>query len=297
MAQPGDAEQWRGQEGIVLTRTYRVARATRGWVRLSGLAMLLAAAPAVVRAEGPPSAPPMQAGADEQLGSNLDEEARQRFELGRALYQGGRFQQAADEFSEAYRLSKRPQLLYNLYVANRDAGRWPEATDALREYLARVPDAPDRVTLRARLESMEAQVERQRAQEAEATARAASEASQPRTRTEVVHSNVPWLLVGSGGALLLGSIATGIVAKHKNDDLDGACADEGKVCPASREGDVDRAYRLAVSTDVLWSVGAAAAVTGLVLWYTGALDQEHEVPVASIAPSPHGFTTSLAYRY
>lgn len=235
----------------------------------------------------------MSAASDAQLNSNLDEEARHRFQLGRTLYEAGRFEQAAVEFSEAYRLSKRAPLLYNLYVAQRDAGHWPEATWALREYLDKMPDAPDRITLKARLTSMEEQVRRQKEQEEQA----ARAANRPRTRKETVHSNVPWLVVGAGGALLLGSLATGLVAKHQDDDLDASCADGGKVCPRSKERDSDRVYRLALSTDVMWSVGAAAAVTGVVLWWTGALDSEREVPIASIAPSPHGFSTSLTYRY
>src|SRR4051794_6738550 len=51
-----------------------------------------------------------------------DDEARVHFRLGTAYYDSGRFAQAAEEFKQAHELSQRPQLLYNLFLAYRDAG-------------------------------------------------------------------------------------------------------------------------------------------------------------------------------
>ena len=50
-----------------------------------------------------------------------DEAARRHFRLGQAYYQNGQFPEAAAEFEQAYQLSGRPQLLYNIYLAHRDA--------------------------------------------------------------------------------------------------------------------------------------------------------------------------------
>lgn len=86
---------------------------------------------------------------------STDEDARRHFRLGQAHYENGSFLEAAREFEEAYRLSDRAQLLYNIYVAYRDAGDLQHSRDALREYLSRVPDAENASMLRARLEALD----------------------------------------------------------------------------------------------------------------------------------------------
>src|SRR4051794_4468626 len=65
--------------------------------------------------------------------SNADEQARTHFRLGNVHYEAGEFVEAAAEFQAAYELSHRPQLLYNIFVAHRDAGNLPQAISALRE--------------------------------------------------------------------------------------------------------------------------------------------------------------------
>jgi tetratricopeptide (TPR) repeat protein len=226
----------------------------------------------------------------------MDQEAREHFQLGRTFYDAGRFQQAAEEFEAAYRLSGRPQLLYNLYVAHRDAGELDQAIVSLRAYLEKVPDAPDRVNLKARLQSLEQQAQKHAEQEARAqqATQAGRTGAPPKTRTETKRSVVPWVLLGTGGGLLVGSIATGVMAQSKAKDLDGACGDSD--CPASQKSNIDTTRTLAITTDVLWSVGGACAVTGLVLWLTGALDEERQVPVA-MGFSRAAFSTTYSRRF
>jgi tetratricopeptide (TPR) repeat protein len=265
-----------------------------------GLALVLGAAEPL-HAQAAPSEPPSPtAPTDEEQMRTLDDEARQRFELGRTFYEAGRFAQAAEEFAEAYRLSQRPQLLYNLYVAHRDAANWQGAIEALRGYLEKVPDVPDRITLRARLKSMEEQAARQQQEREQAEAARAREREREQaaaTKTETQHSIVPWILAGTGGALLAGSLVTGLMAKSKDDDLDRTCAAQGKLCPSWKRSDADGAYTLAVTTDILWAAGAATAVTGLILWWTGVLDRERQVPIASVDVSSHGVRSTLTVRY
>jgi tetratricopeptide (TPR) repeat protein len=257
------------------------------------------AAPAPASAPDDQTAQAQQEAEAARTMSAIDSEAREHFKLGRSFYEAGRFQQAAEEFEIAYRLSARPQLLYNVYVARRDAGGLPSAVEALRGYLAQVPDAPDRVNLEARLSSLEAQVKRQEEQEAArvASERKAAEAEakvKTRTRTERVRSVVPLVLMGTGGALLLGSAVTGGLALSNAKDLDKNC--EGSICPPSEKSGVDATKTLAITTDVLWGVGAAVAVTGLVLFLTGVLDKERQVPVA-FGVTPHGISTQLTRRF
>lgn len=280
---------------------------------LGALMLLVGTAAAQAPATRAPEAPPAAAPANDDPAraqqeaeaartmSAIDAEAREHFQLGRTFYEQGRFQQAAEEFEIAFRMSARPQLLYNIYVARRDAGNQPMAIDALRGYLAQVADAPDRVTLEARLSSLEAQVKRQQEQEAARTEsdRKAAEAeakvaARPKTRTERVRATLPIVLMGTGGAILLGSAVTGGLALSKANKLDDKC--DGSACPQSEKSNVDATKTLAIATDVLWGVGAAAAVTGLVLFLTGVLDSEREVPIA-FGVTPHSISTQLSGRF
>jgi hypothetical protein len=64
------------------------------------------------------------------------------------------------------------------------------------------------------------------------------------------------------------------------------------------EGDnIDSTQTLALTTDVLWGVGAVAVVTGFVLWITGALDEERQVPTVSLDVSPKGASTTFTARF
>jgi len=93
--------------------------------------------------------------------SAQDDDARRHFRLGQAHYDNGDFTSAATEFEEAYRLSQRPALLFNLYVAYRDANDLPHAASALERYLTQVPDAPEHDNLAARLRAMQETLRRQ----------------------------------------------------------------------------------------------------------------------------------------
>ncbi len=98
--------------------------------------------------------------AQEADDAERDAEARRAFRVAQAHYDNGDFERAAAGFEEAYRLSGRAQLLYNTYIAYRDAQNIPRAVDALRRYLEAVPDTPDADQLRARLARMQAALER-----------------------------------------------------------------------------------------------------------------------------------------
>lgn len=256
------------------------------------------ASPEPATPEAPPSPPEQQAPADAELAREL--EAKHHFQLGSTFYDSGRFREAAEEFDEAYRLSGRPELLYNLYVAYRDAGQLADAVEALSAYLKAVPNAPDRINLKARLESLEAQLAARREQEAAAPQPdqpPALSAQEQVSDAPPVRSVVPWVLMGAGSALVVASIGTGLAAKSGSDELAEVCNDD-RECPASEQDTIDRTRRLAITTDALWASGAAVAVTGLVLWLTGALDRERP-PAAQLAvdADARSLRLSLAGRF
>jgi hypothetical protein len=78
-------------------------------------------------------------------GDTPDEEiARAHFQTGLSYYDSSRYAPAAREFMEAFRLSKKPALLFNIaraYEKLDDAGR---ATQYYRRYLAALPTSPEK---------------------------------------------------------------------------------------------------------------------------------------------------------
>jgi tetratricopeptide (TPR) repeat protein len=235
---------------------------------------------------------------DTPLAASMDDEARQQFQRGRAHYDAGRFGEAAEDFSEAYRLSGRSQLLYNVYVAHRDAGHTEAAVEALRSYLAKVQDAPDQTNLRARLAALEAQLaaraEEKRAKEAEVAA-ANARAEKSVSRTEHVVSKVPWYFIGAGAGLVSAGAVTGGLALGKGSLLEGDCS--GTTCRSSSDGDIHTLRVLSVSTDVLIGTGAAFGITGLALLLTHALDTERELPALGATVTPRLVGATLTTRF
>lgn len=75
-----------------------------------------------------------------------------------------------------------------------------------------------------------------------------------------------WTAVGVGAALMAGGGVTGYLAMSKESDLD--CADDG-TCPRSEADKLESARSNALISTILFGVGGAATVTGVVLLLTG----------------------------
>lgn len=252
------------------------------------------------------------AGADAQM----DTAARARFRVGQTLYESGRFAESAREFEGAYELSHRPELLFNVYVANRDDNNLDKAVPALRAYLAAMPATlPNRINLEARLQAMEATLaeratalQQSDAQAAEVTAAreraAAAEAAQrdaaepdapPPTGFQL---SIPGAIIGGVGvAAAIGGFVVGALALGKVSDLEEMCP--GDVCPASAQGTYDSAQTLVTASDILVIGGAVLAVAGLtmVLLGIGAPGDSDAgaTPMASCGPT--GCIAGVAGRF
>jgi tetratricopeptide (TPR) repeat protein len=234
-----------------------------------------------------------------------DQDARAHFKVGTSLYEAGRFQEAASEWEQAYALSKRDVLLYNIYVANRDASDLPKAIDALQRYLGtQEPDAKQRLNLQARLTAMRNALAAQQqpangpADTASSTPAApapAPEASTPAAppveKPETSHASssvIPLVLVITGGALLAGSLVTGLVTQGKVSTIEDNCPKDtcrpGYDLPAARSS----ARTLATLTDLLLAGGAVVTGVGVVLWLTqksGVSSSEHASARARVTPA------------
>ena len=212
-------------------------------------------------------------------------QARQAFERGRIHYDNGEFAKASVAFEEAYKLSGREGLLYNLYLAYRDANEQGKAAEALRGYLTKVEVIENRAQLEARLKALDegiaqrkaaeaAKAERERERERERmeqerAAQQAAAANQPAAPVAEKPRDKWWLVpvavMGGGGALMLGGVVTGVMANSKSSELEDKCV--GGQCPANLKSTADSGKTLAVVTDVLLFGGLATAAAGAVLLF------------------------------
>lgn len=233
-----------------------------------------------------------------------DQEAKSHFRVGGTLYDEGRFREAAAEFEKAYALSGKPELLFNMYIAYRDAGLTKRAAEVLRKYLAEAPNVPDRRKLEVRLEAMEQTLEAEKEQGAEEVQ--AEDGTEPgaeageTAREESGASPVPWVVIGVGAAAIVAASVTGIIALNDSNDIADACGSDN-VCPPDFPLDAkrDEARRWTRATDALWPIGVAALGTGIALYFLMRPDEPAtEAPVeASGGCTRDGCAGELRVRF
>ncbi len=105
-----------------------------------------------------------------------------------------------------------------------------------------------------------------------------------------------WVTIGVGGALLIAGGVTGGMALSMNGEIDEDCGD-GSCLASQRKEDVDKRDSLALATDIMLGVGAAAAIAGIVMVVVGR-DDETEKSV-SIGPllAPDAVGARAAWRF
>jgi hypothetical protein len=252
------------------------------------------------------------AGAASAQEESVEDKARAHFRLGRAHYDNGNFAEAAVEFEEAYNVSQRAALLYNIYLAYRDANNTEKAAWSLKLYLEKEENIENRAQLQARLKALEeANAARAAAPVApvavvpagEQPAEQLTETPAPEGAVEASEppekkSNlVPFILMGTGGAMVITGIATGIMASGKKSDAEEICPDLPD-CGGLPAGDVKKVKdlessqgTLALVSDIMMFGGIAVAGTGAVLWIINMMSDGGSEEHATVAYKP---TASLA---
>ena len=217
-------------------------------------------------------------------------EAEAHLAAGHAAYAAGNFITASDEFEAAYRISRDPEILRHVYAARLGEGEPLPAANALRNYLAEVPNPPDAVDLRARLDALDAQVAALAAEEARA--------AEPRTEEPVVLTPPPALpprdetgriasyaVTGAGIGLVLAATFIGFSALGTQSTLDDQCGPLRNMCPAGFAADRDRGQTLALVTDIVGITGALALGTGIAMLF---LFQDDDAPPVQAGCGPDG---------
>lgn len=244
-----------------------------------------------------------------------DSQARSHYRVGETLYHEGRFADAAREFEQAYVLSRRPPLLYNAFVAYRDANDLPHAIVMLDEYLRVSPEADDTPVLRSRLATMRATLESQmteqstieaeRARLEEERAALAREAEAARARAEAAEatvartrSPVPFIVGGAGLAVLAGSGIAAIVANGNIRAAEDTCPDH--ICPRNANVDLgavrDSVRRPALASDIMLGVGGATLITGVV-WLVVSRSGHADAPTVTGGCDGRGCAATYSLRF
>ncbi len=242
-----------------------------------------------------------------------DQAAREFFTAGNNLYELGRYHDAALQFQQAYDLSERAPLLYNIYLAHRDASENAEAAAALRLYLEAMPDAHNHAALSVRLENLErglAEQEAARVSAATAAEEAVRQEQAERERREAEEralaeddkNIIPWIIAASGGAVMAVGVVTGILALGLASSLDENCdpaVDGVRYCPSDPSLDLENKQSalstFAVVTDIFLIGGGVIAAVGLTwgLLQLGGADDDEDAPTVSAMCGPTGCGASM----
>lgn len=211
--------------------------------------------------------------------SGRDEEARGLYLAGQAAFDAGRYDDALTRFEESYRLSNRPELLFNMGHSAQLDGQLARAIDAFERYLEEAPNGPNWDGLDERIESLRERVAQEAAtrapqveeHEAEARHEAPIEVGQEARveapvgdGDEAQPSHTLALTLGVSGAAFVagGGVVLGLMAGQQSLVQD---AEDGRPW-ADVQGNHERARTFRALGISLLSAGAILAGVGLSLW-------------------------------
>lgn len=203
-------------------------------------------------------------------GGTDEDRAQAHFVSGRAYYEQARYEDAAREFLESYRLSARPELLENASRAYERALLFDQAIATLEQMLERHPDPASDASIRERIANLERLRDRVRSGAAEP----AETSEGPSGRSTVTGAapassgggiSIPGIaLLAGGGGLGIVAIITGAVSHASFEALTAECGPE-RICPPERQGDIDAGNALAITSTVLTFASIALIGVGVVL--------------------------------
>jgi tetratricopeptide (TPR) repeat protein len=224
------------------------------------------------------------AGVQAQAPDAGDERARTLFAAAQAHFDTGDYEQAVGEFSEAYQLSGRAALLYNIYLCHERLGNLDAAVEQLSRYLAADPNASNVDALRTRLENMRRRASALAREQQERAARATSLQESPlaelpeqaphEPRRYAKPAVITALSIGGVGMASFGVFA--ILSEVKNSQLDKTCVD------ACSDSQVKGLRTYSLTADLSLAAGATGLLVGGILWWIG--NKRAAAPALSLAP-------------
>lgn len=221
-----------------------------------------------------------------------DIRARELFGKGDTAYAEGRYEEAHAAFVEAYELSGRPQLLFNISNTLERLGKYEEAVEALEKYLAS-GKVKDQEVVRKRLANLRKRVDEQKkaethAREDEQRRRATetpaapvvaappptpspSPANAAEPSSEKPTPVLPIVLLATGGAALATGGVFGVLTLSARSDVDASCrsAASGRFCSSNASSAIDRDKTFGLITDIALASGVVLGAAGLYLLLAG----------------------------
>lgn len=197
-------------------------------------------------------------------------EARTAFEEGKELYNKGRYEDAIVKFERSFELSQRLLIFVSIANAYERLGQFKKARDALARWREVAPDE-EVANLDERLKALDERIKKEGDKEAQ-------RAEEQRKREEEIRKNggkppskgpsVPGLAVTiAGGGLVVVGVILDAVAASMRPDAATACGKAGtkNLCLGSQKDGIETSNALAITGDVTWIAGAAAAAAGIVI--------------------------------
>ena len=212
-------------------------------------------------------------------------QARQAFEMGKKAYTAGEFDKAIELWKEGYELKDDPILLYNIAQAYRQKGDAAKAIFYYRGYLRDAPQARNRPEVEARMAELQRGIE-----EAERAAQPVPSPVPPPALTPEVQEVAPApppvesgeeprsgkgmrvagiVTMGVGVAAIGAATFFGLRARSLASELEDATR-AGQPWSQDLADKESRGKTMNTLSLVGFGVGAAAVVTGGILYYLGA---------------------------
>jgi len=211
--------------------------------------------------------------------ADADAKAKRYYKNGTTLYAEGQYADSIIAFQEAYRLSGRHALLYNIASAQERLGELEGAIDSLSRYRIHA-DPDEQAILGRRIDNLNTRLAEQKKEsqtvtspkpsgsdgiETENGTETAPLSTAPETRLSKM-SLTPWI----GGTLALSTIGLiggsyySINAKSRHDELTEIC--RNGLCPSSAAEFATEEANSRKMASISWSVGLIGGGTAAALW-------------------------------
>lgn len=241
---------------------------------------------------------PARASAQETSQAESDEQAHLHFQVAAQYYQEADYESALREFESAYRLSQRPQLLYNIALCQQQLGNLDEAVSTLERYLAEVPDVENRPLLEQRLANLRARRDRQQQTGTDPGEESTEEAPQtPPPPPPSDSTNIPSIVgFGVAGVGLVSAVIFSVLALTENDRIGALDCGATLTCPSSETSALGT---YALVADISWGLSLAGAIVGTVFLFvpTGgeSASSQAALRVTPVAGTVNGLSLSGSF--